>query len=216
MKKISELGLELIELEDQVLLVDKTTIELDHWYFNERTKSIARCNEMNIGAIKSMNQDGLHKVCYSTKPLEGLPLLVIEDEVEDIVGENLKRICSWETYQDHPIGRYAKQALQEHEKAKGTFKFTELDLRFALDYGRSQGYEYASMETFQDSEDLKKLELEQKEDKEEFIQSLTKKELWIEVEEKEYPVSSVSFDSVKFSKFDQPKITNNQIKAVWK
>lgn len=212
MKPIQELGLTTIQLEDQVLLVESKVGggKLNDWVKLSISK-IEKVEEWNEDLVGFCN-----KIIASTKPLEGLPLLVIEDEVEDIVGENLKRICSWETYQDHPIGRYAKQALQEHEKTKGTFKFTELDLRFALDYGRSQGYEYASMETFQDSEDLKKLELEQKEDKEEFIQSLTKKELWIEVEFKETKSSVFRENDAAPYGIYEPKITNNKIKAVWK
>ena len=190
MKKISELGLELIELEGELLLVDEHS--KGEYMFTQ-----------NLGGITRE-----FKIIASTKPLKGLPLLVIEDEVKklaDIYGDRLT---------DNPV-EVEDAFIAGYNKARQTYKFTELDLRFALDYGRSQGYEYASMETFQDSEDLKNLELEQKEDKEEFIQSLTKKELWIEVDGcSDCHLNDGYMSSPNCCREVQPKITENKIKAV--
>lgn len=145
MKKASELGLELIELEDQVLLVDR----------NIAIKHIA-----------------------STKPLEGLPLLVIEDELSEheifMVKSGVLRddIINWK---------------KGYNKAKEVYKFTEKDLRKAYMYGLCQEKAF-----------------------EEVMSELTKKELWIEVE-----CNKVLTRNPPIEVFG-PKITNNQIKGIWK
>lgn len=196
-KRVSELRLEIIQIDDQVLLVDKTTIELDHWYFNERAKTILRCSHMNIDSIKSMNQKGLHKVCYSTKPLEGLPLLVIEDEVAKWINE------STSTLKDVHTINISKMCLNAgYNKAKETYKFTEEDLKKAIDMARKfpANSSYFPLHTT-----------------DEIIQFLSKKELWIEVEEKHFRTVKNSEGDVIDHQFTiEPKITNNQIKAVWK
>lgn len=126
MKKASELGLELIELEDQVLLVDENS------------------KKQNIINVKINGFRRVFEIIASTKPLEGLPLLVIEDGVENL----------------------ANQA--EIEEIKKEF------------------------------------------------QSLTKKELWIEVEEKHFRTVKNSKSELIDHQFTiEPKITNNTIKAVW-
>lgn len=194
MKNIKELGLELIELDDQVLLVDDKKLIINGYIQRGTEKPVINKPDFWFDfGVRYKN------VIASTKPLEGLPLLVIEDEVEDIVGENLKRICSWETYQDHPIGRCAKQALQEHEKAKETFKFTEEDLRKAL-FIKHNGL----------SDDY-------------IIEFLTKKELWIEVvfnskygQRGSWTYGDYELANKNLSEFMVVKITDGKIKAIWK
>jgi predicted RNase H-like nuclease len=73
MKKISELGLELIELEDQVLLVDKNSKIEKGDLFEFDTLICTYDGTYHLSAGRE------HKIIASTKPLEGIPLLVIEN-----------------------------------------------------------------------------------------------------------------------------------------
>lgn len=76
MKKTSELRLEVIQLEDQVLLVETKVGggKLNDWVKLSIPK-IERVEEWNQDLVGFCN-----KIIASTKPLEGLPLLVIEVE----------------------------------------------------------------------------------------------------------------------------------------
>ena len=183
MKKISELGLELIELKDQVLLVAKSEICVGD-YITDKFR------------VWKWNDDcsvlGRKKVISATKSLEGLPLLVIEDEVDSIVESEFKI--------KHPSDEtHWKKALWKdgYATAKQTYKFTEEDLRKALrmmTQGSILDDKYYPVFT-----------------EDEIIQSLVKKELYIEVER----MPQSRFITTAMHKY-QPKITNNKIKAVWK
>ena len=213
MKKISELGLQAIELEDQTVLVDKNQVVKvnDSGHF--------MCYDFDdpyLVSLKLVTEDDIdhchQKVIASTKPLEKVPLLVIEDEADRLAYEHCDTVVPKDNTRS--LHYSFKKGYNKHAE---TYKFTEEDLRYAIDYGRNQGYEYASMETFQDSKDLKQLESEQKEDKESFIQSLTKKELWVETYEiltksevfRENDNAPYSTTSIKIK-------NNNQINAIWK
>ena len=182
MERVSKLGLEAIQLEDQVLLVEKSVISVGD-YITDSLR-VWRWND-------DCSLLGRKKVISSTKPLEGLPLLVIEDEADEIS----EKANGYALY-GKPLGeKYLafKEGFKEgHNKARQTYKFTEEDLRNVL----SESFK-ASQEGYQITSD-------------EIIQSLTKKELWIEVEEWSLA------ENVEAKNQNVPKITNNQIKAVWK
>ena len=76
MKNIKELRLETIQLEDQVLLVESKVGggKLNDWVKLSISK-IEKVEEWNEDLVGFCN-----KIIASTKPLEGLPLLMIEDE----------------------------------------------------------------------------------------------------------------------------------------
>jgi hypothetical protein len=130
----------------------------------------------------------------STKPLEGLPLLVIEDEVE-----NLANQAEIEEYKDNDPydqfyagGDFYEGFKQGYNKSKETYKFTEEDMRKAISMARDYPADVVGYQ------------------KDEIIQSLTKKELWIEVEQWSLA------ENVTAKNQNVLKISNNQIKAVWK
>lgn len=194
MKNISELGLELIELEDQVLLVDN---------LNPKVGCYLVDNDQIYGPFEINDHliDYIGNIIASTKPLEGLPLLVIEDEVEKLIDEELiktghesKRVRSL------IYGEERELAKTLYYKAKETYKFTEEDLRKAIDMARKRDQDGCI--EFEDDE---------------IIQSLTKKELWIEVDGcSDCHLNDGYMSSPNCCREVQPKIINNQIKATYK
>ena len=194
MKNIKELGLELIELEDQVLLVESKVGEgkLNDWVKLSVPK-IERVEEWNKDLILFCN-----KVIASTKPLEGLPLLVIEDEVE-MLAEHSSEVQESTYTPQHKI-TYKHGFMDGYNKSKSTYKFTEEHFWYIVDL---------FLKKVPDVIDVRKE-----------IQSLTKKELWIEIENycgspyttERCPKCVDSCDRA----YQRPKITDGKIKAVWK
>lgn len=198
MKNIKELGLELIELEDQVLLVDDKKLIINGYIQRGTEKPVINKPDFWFDfGVPYKN------VIASTKPLEGLPLLVIEDEamsnalnlIEEskIETESTKLIL---------IGAYTTS----YNKAKETYKFTEEDLRIAL----SEAFK-ASQEGCQITSD-------------EIIQSLNKKELWVDVIDIGR-THYIKYDNngcndvtgINFHKYEwELKISEGKIKAIWK
>lgn len=219
MKNIKELGLETIQLEDQVLLVDKKSKLNDGcWFYNNFDDHQPKIQRRKGNWTTCFNE---FKILFSTKPLEGLPLLVIEDESEELsldvyrdYPNNPKDKIEWRYNHDKNAYRKRKAFVKGFNKAKETYKFTEEDLRKAIECGRSMGYEFASKETYSDSEELDELEKEQKEHVENYIQSITKKELWVKVE---WDCCGRCDDiEDKCTGMWKLKIEKNVIKAVWK
>lgn len=189
MKNIKELGLELIELDDQVLLVDKNKDlrninDSKIWNYCPNSKFLFKGYQSHLDdAALEGRRDYPFEVLCSTKQLEGLPLLVIiEDELSEhevfMIKAGISRddINSWKKGFNH---------------AKKTYKFTEDDFRNAL----SEAFK-ASQEGYQITSD-------------EIIQSLSNKELWIEIEDK------IAIDGHTIIGIE-PKITEGKIKAIWK
>lgn len=154
MKNIKELGLELIELEDQVLLV-KNGDTPKNWYLddaNQIRKSITDDPDWWSARL------GYRSILASTKPLEGIPLLVIEDNV---IGKPLDDYIRTKTNQDQCVG-----FIEGYNKAKEKFKFTEDDMvEFAMNM--ISQYQFGNTNIHNRSM---------------LRESLPKKELWIEVD----------------------------------
>ena len=203
MKNIKELGLELIELEDQVLLVEDkrpetskiaVMIDKDSLFYGKY--------EIHKGTYERNFQWGT--LIASTKPLEGLPLLVIEDE-ERVVElfdyiENLSKILyNPERHRDESIKSLISVACQSvYNKTKETYKFTEEDLRKMYDLSCGKiGL------------DLLKYQTENNKRFKSFLDNITKKELWIEVEDK------IAVDGHTIIGIE-PKIIDGKIKTIWK
>lgn len=188
MKPISELGLELIKLEDQVLLVDNNQIKNFDWVVD---KSCKGAWIIQISEETDLNQ--YKRVISSTKPLERLPLLVIEDEGD----------ADFEKYKDevgsrysHSLYQFSKDRIEEgYNKAKETFKFTEEDLLEAFEMGKQSVL--GEIQIFQ----------------QDVVKSIIKKELYVEVEL--FQIKSGDKTGYTVEKLIT-KITDNQIKAVWK
>ena len=206
-KRVSELGLEIIKLDDQVLLVDKlehTNNRLIlHQSINGKVNHFYKGDDIDLEDYNARRFLGLtFNVIASTKPLEGVPLLVIEDEVQKMADERFPEDGVHDNRMWQAVG-----FVKGYNKAKETYKFTEEDLRKAL-------WELGDVLFNNNQHGIK--EGEPKIYFDGIIQSLTKKELWIEVEFKE--TKSAVFrenDAAPYGKYE-PKITNNQIKAVWK
>lgn len=187
MKNIKELNLELIQLEDQVLLVDpsKPCQEGDWIYWNKRP----------VKSIDTTYSKATKYIITSTKQLEGLPLLVIEDEVEKLAINSFgHKPCKEDNDILLSLGKgYVGGFKEGYNKAKSTYKFTEEDLKTAID---------ASKHGFTDDY---------------IINYLTKKELWVETD-CEYGDNCPSMGAYEKQHLCKiiPKITNNQIKAIWK
>lgn len=208
MKNIKELNLELIELEDQVLLVEKSVISVGD-YITDSLR-VWRWND-------DCSLLGRKKVISSTKPLEGLPLLVIEDE-ERVVElfdyiENLsKTLYNPERHRDESIKSLISVACQSvYNKTKETYKFTEEDLKKILEFWGERGR--YDKEGFTCS-----FEKWWEQTGKNSIESLTKKELWVEIENycgspyttERCPKCVDSCDRA----YQRPKITDGKIKAI--
>lgn len=197
MKNIKELGLELIQLEDQVLLVDNNQkIGVGDFYINN---VLLRCTS----TIDIMGVEGMcKKVICSTKPLGGLPLLVIEDEGVVLSKEAYKK----HSVKDHTLsldeqiqrtGGFNVGYKEGFDKAKSIYKFTEEDM---VEFAMNMISQYQFGNTNIHNKDI-------------LMESLSKKELWVEVE---YDHD----DTVPYPKTKGTghalKITNNQIIGKWK
>jgi hypothetical protein len=191
MKNIKELGLELIHLEDQILLIDRST--------------------------------PFEKTIASTKQLNNIPLLVIEDEVDLIAKEIISSEVSKEAFEsdNFMIPVYEEFVKEVYNKAKSTYKFTEDDIiDFAewKDHNFYQHIEDNLYRTMQVRPMYKKL-LENKsytikELLQIFKEQIPNKEMYIEIDimNKGYTDKS----DYPYQECYIPKINNNKIHAVWK
>ena len=209
MKNIKELGLEAIELEDQVLLVDpKPTVKKDDGYcWDSRYKKLVT-PEQNL-LTGTHDADFYWKIISSTKPLEGLPLLVIEDEdvfVFNTLSYQIKEFL-------HSIS-----FRKGFRKAKETYKFTEEDIVEFLNWVGNDGYPCIDKSKKglwvlhpQEPKDFTVKELLQI-----WKEQRTKKELYVEVEEKHFRTVKNNEGQLVDHQFTiEPKITDNKIKAKW-
>lgn len=182
MKRASELGLEVIQLEEQVLLINK----------NHEYQTIGWAYNSSKGVFWVSSSDRYpegYEFIASSKQLDGLPLLVIEDEVENLAKE----------YTGDEMGRDDKKlfAILCHfgRKLKESHPRTDENLLAAFQAGQQWHQDLIN--------DAKQTHFPQ------FLKELDEKELWIEVEYYD-PLPPTRQVGVR------PKIENNQIKAVWK
>lgn len=198
MKKISELGLEAIQLEDQVLLVKSGEMP-ENWYLddaNQIRESVIDDPEYWEGRL------GYKSIIASTKPLEGLPLLVIEDEVDEIIDQEMIKMGHEPSRVRHPIfGEDRQLAKALYYKGKQTYKFTEEDLRKAIDIARDCESDCGGIYFMGGTT-------------EEIIQSVTKKELLVDTY---WNCCGRCIDGEdKCTGTWELNIENNTIKVVWK
>ena len=199
MKNIKELNLELIQLTDQVLLVDpsKPCQEGDWIYWNKRP----------VKSIDTTYSKATKYIITSTKQLEGLPLLFIQDEVDELIDKEMIKMGHEPSRVRHLIfGEDRQLAKAVYNKAKTTYKFTEEDLRQAVEdaldwFGGGRDRDLIDSHSFMDR----------------YIQSLTQKELYVEVdcEYGDNCPSKGAYDKQYLCKII-PRITDNKIKAIWK
>lgn len=193
MKNIKELELDYIELEDQVLLVDiskdlRNVNDSKIWNYCPNSGMLFRGYQSHLddraleGKIKYP-----HPVLTSTKQLEGLPLLVIEDIESTIKGNNHYKIN--DTTSQIALGGY----IREYNEARETYRYTEEDLWQAVELSK-RGKDFYVIKNF-----------------------LNQKQLWIEAEIDYFEITKTHegiFEPI--NEVYIPKIRNNKIKAVWK
>ena len=200
MKNIKEIGLDLIHLEDQILLVDNNKQRnINDFYLSRNAwgegKHEINCwTEAKRAIISGKDSKAKSVIIASTKPLQGLPLLVIEDEVEKMAKEY--------TEKRNYLTEEEQGFVDGYNHAKSTYKFTEEDLMKCLKVVYDDWFE-----------DKGHVERTEKEYFERIIQSVTKKELWMEVDYDHD--DTVPYPKTKGTGYVL-KITNGQIKAVWK
>lgn len=198
MKNIKELGLELIELKDQVLLVTQNEmISPDDLVFESKD----RLYSVTESTYTNPKEYGVYKILASTVKLrKGFPLLVIEDEVDQIADELISSSSNLDV-------KFVKEVWKNgYNKAKETYKFTEEDLRGIFLMGLMENISSILKERSLEKEEI--IVLFQK-----YMQSLTKKELWVEVELDQINVNHKTGHEVNKV---IPKISQGKIKAIWK
>lgn len=210
MKKASELGLELIELEDQVLLVDslKSRVYGDYYVLRNawglNSHEVTQWTEAKHSLLSGKKSNPTGVIIASTKQLEGIPLLVIEDEVEKVF------------YQDNILDKEVAQHFfplfkEGYNKARETYKFTEDNLLVI----RNKFVQLLPIGDI-NAWDLIKSIQKYTEWFDKYIQSLTKKELWIEVELIPVYDNHGGGNIFESDKKEVIRITQGKIKAVWK
>ena len=155
----------------------------------------------------------VYEIIASTKQLQGLPLLVIEDEAKEFsldvyrdYPNNPKDKIEWKFNHDKNAHRKRKAFIKGYNKAKETYKFTEEDLRKAMKAAVVFDFDSESIDLGVG------LLLEG------FIKSLSKKELYVEVVDNgEEGWIGDDYNGEPFwNEKLELKITDNKIKAVWK
>lgn len=206
-KRVSELGLEIIQLEGQILLVDKLEHTKDrlilHQSINGKVNHFYKSDEIDLDDYNSRRFLGLtFNVIASTKPLEELPLLVIEDEVDEIIDQEMIKMGHEPSKVRHPIfGEDRELAKALYYKAKETYKFTEEDLRKAIQLGN----DFCDVEG---DDAIPELVIS------DFLESITKKELWVEAH---WDCCSRCIDGVdECTATWELKIEKGQIKATYR
>lgn len=180
LKNIKELGLELVEVGDNTYLI-KGSME-----------------GFEVFDLKHLIKEVQWEVIASVKPVEGLPLLVIDDEMEMSAEKYSTRFQLY----GGETNKVLKEAsilsyLKGYNKSKETYKFTEEDLKKAITASWMMGQRESNNLT--DCMDL-------------IIKSLSQKELHIDAKKIYYPANF----SNEYRPPYQPKVENNQIKGVWK
>jgi len=188
-KKASELGLNVIEYDDHILLTRGSEIRLD-----------------DPDPSKMKYAIELSNLVESTTPIEKTLLLVIEDEVNEITKNEVP-----DRIYKTGVNYAANEQLgfkKGYNKAKETYKFTEEDLRGVFLIGLMENISGILNERKLDESEVESLFQKQ-------LGAITKKELWIEVEET--LEDNGQMDHTSYPTYVKvPKITNNQIKGVWK
>lgn len=219
MKNIKELGLELIELEDQVLLVDELEHTKDrlilHQSINGKVNHFYKGDEIDLDNYNSRRFLGLtFNVVASTKQLEGLPLLVIKNGIKKLATKTLSE-QDWDTSKGLPFNEgYLKGFKEGYNNAKSTYKFTEEDMiEFVVWLNNTDEiFEQTKHIDFTKSDkDVGKELLEI------WKEQRAKKELWVEtVDYCRLPYTTDKCPCQNCKGEGLLKITNNQIKAIWK
>lgn len=198
MKRINEVGLELIKIDNQLLLVDNIDVSDSFWVLwrNEVYSN-------KIHSIVGVKYDECKRVITSTKSYGGIPLLVIEDDAEKFAFDDVVKTAPNSYLKDVYKGFFKRG----YNKAKEEYQFTEEDLRKIFIHGKQFGLAIGgSIRNGQDKPN-------EKEWLEESIESITKKELWIEVELEQIKVSDkTGYEVNKVI----PKIAEGKIKGIWK
>lgn len=190
-KNFKELGYQLFKVNNNILLVDLSQVVVNEYGYDQFN---------NIVGISYVNSSSYFKIIASKEKIQRIPVLNIIND-KDIVEENLTRICNWESFQDHPIGKYAKEALDEYKKLKEDKKFNKEHLLDAFELGKN--YILGDKQLFQDD----------------VIKSITEseKELYIKVKEEHFrTVKNDLGQIIDHEIILVPNIEYNQLDAIWK
>jgi hypothetical protein len=98
------------------------------------------------------------------------------------------------------------EGFQKAQELLSDKQFTLSDIRNSISFGQSLGYNYASEETYSDSQEMKEIKLDQNEDIEKYTQRLTKTSWEVEIEMEISILSMYSHEIVMAPKFTDGKI----------
>lgn len=190
-KNFKELGYQLFKVNNNILLVDLSQVVVNEYGYDHFN---------NIVGISYVSSSTYFKIIASKEKIQGIPILNIIND-KDIVEKNLTRICNWESFQYHPISRYAKEALDEYKKLKENKKFNKEQLLDAFELGKNSIL--GDKQIFQDD----------------VIKSITEseKELYIEVKEEHFrTVKNDHGQLIDHEIILVPNIQYNELNAIWK
>jgi hypothetical protein len=123
----------IIKTENYLLVVDDSEIKAGDWIYNkEREPSILQC--MGKGSLRGWSKIIAHLPINNSPILEGVPLLTpLEDE---IIGKPLDNYIRERHNQDECVG-----FIDGYNKSKEKYKYTEEDLRIAIQQAFLSGVE---------------------------------------------------------------------------
>lgn len=131
--------------EKGFVLVSDEEIKENDWCFdcfiNKKPISIFRCNEDQLLNIQTGTDSLNFKIIGSTFLLEGVPLIILEEEVQNLAIDYLYLQLKEDKFTDLNIVKY-KAFIQGYNQFKSKYKYTEEDLIKAIELGMNNIYMY--------------------------------------------------------------------------
>ena len=210
MKSIKELGLEIIELQDEVLLVEGDWQEIPYIknVIDDNIYIIAK--EKIALEILSVPLKNCPQIIASTKPREKLALLIIESEAELLAKEYDKEYNDPEHFDEQESYLNRCGFRHGYNKAKEIYKYTETQMKHIFSIGMMENLSLILKDQVLDENTINVLF-------ERAIKPYREKMLYLEVNKKHFRTVKNHDGQVIDSEYIiEPKIEDNKLKGIWR